>query len=298
MKNIFIIGASGLIGGALYQNLLNKDLSLVGTYSRNKEYNFLKYDILSDDYSIFKDINSEDTVVLMSAYSSPSWISNNKEKAKLLNSTKTKKLIDCLKPRNPKFIFMSSVEIFDGETGSYKESDQGNPLNYYGHLKLEIEQYLNDNYENFSIVRTGWNIGLNKKSRCVVQLTYETLMKPNAKMANNNYFSLASSDDTAEAISRLIKNDEIKILHACSDDVISRIELADIIISNSQNGHLMNYLTCEFSEIPYSEPRGRINDLNNTLSREALDMRYYNAYDLIIDKTKYIDKKYSEKIET
>ena len=294
MKKIIIIGASGLIGGALHENLLKKNLSSIGTYSRNKESGFIRYDILSDDYSLFKDIDSEDTVVLMTAYSSPSWIANNKEKARLLNVIKTKKLIDYLNSKNPKFIFMSSVEIFNGEKGSYKESDKGNPLNYYGNLKLEIEKYLNDNYENFSIVRTGWNIGLNKKSRCVVQLTYETLMKPNAKMAIDNYFSLASSDDTAEAIARLIYDDKIKILHACSDEVISRIELADIIISNSKNGHLMDYSTCLFSDIPYSEPRGRLNNLDNNLSKKVLDMEYCNARNLIIDKTKYIDKNHNK----
>ena len=96
-------------------------------------------------------------------------------------------------------------------------------------LKLDIENYLRDEYSNHCIVRTGWNAGLNRKSRCVVELTFETLLKPDAKMAIDN-FSLADVNDTAEGLSKLIKKQDIKIIHLCSDDVISRIDLANTTI--------------------------------------------------------------------
>ena len=41
---------------------------------------------------------------------------------------------------------------------------------------------------NHVILRTGWNVGINKESRCVVSLTYKTLLSENAKMAFNNSF--------------------------------------------------------------------------------------------------------------
>ena len=87
-------------------------------------------------------------------------------------------------------------------------------------------------YKNYCIVRTGWNVGLSQKSRCVIQLTYETLTKPDARMAKDNYFSLANIEDTAEAISNLIENHSTKKIHVCSDEVISRIQLANLILKN------------------------------------------------------------------
>ena len=37
---------------------------------------------------------------------------------------------------------MSSVEVFDGSKGNYREGDHPNPINYYGELKYEVEEYL------------------------------------------------------------------------------------------------------------------------------------------------------------
>ena len=205
---------------------------------------------MNPDYSIFNELTAEDVIFFMTAYSNPNWISENKEKTKLLNYTKTVELIDHLKIKCPKFIFMSSVEVFDGIKGNYLESIP-RPLNYYGMLKRDVEIYLQKNYPNYCIVRTGWNVGLNKKSRCVIQLTYETLMKPNAKMAVDNFFSLAFVEDTAEGLSRLIENNEIKKIHICSNEVLCRKDLADKIINYSSNGSYMKYSECVFDEIPY-----------------------------------------------
>ena len=40
---------------------------------------------------------------------------------------KTINLIKFLKSKSPKIIFMSSVEIFDGNKGNYEENDVPNP---------------------------------------------------------------------------------------------------------------------------------------------------------------------------
>jgi dTDP-4-dehydrorhamnose reductase len=37
------------------------------------------------------------------------------------------------------FIFLSSGEVFDGQTGWYSETDEPNPINVYGQTKLEAE---------------------------------------------------------------------------------------------------------------------------------------------------------------
>ena len=294
MKKIYVVGASGLIGNTLYKKLLKKNFNVIGTYTKNKEEKLIYFDITKSNFKIFENIDKEDVVILMSAYSNPTWIAQNKEQAKLLNYDNTKKLINFLSSKNPKFIFMSSVEIFDGKKGNYQENDITNPLNYYGALKLKIEKHLINNYKNYCIVRTGWNIGLNEKSRCVVELTYETLLKPNAKMAKDNFFSLASVEDTTKVISNLIEGDSIKIIHICSDKVINRVELANIILKHSKHSKKMNYSECFFKDIPYSEPRGRINDLNNNLSKKYFNMIYKDTDKIILDKILYIDKKINE----
>jgi dTDP-4-dehydrorhamnose reductase len=289
MKKHIVIGASGLIGGALLDLLKKESLYSLGTYTSKQEPNLHYFDLTKGDYSIFNDINEGDTFYLLSAYSNPNWIAKNKDQAEDLNYKKTIKFIDFLISKKAKILFMSSVEIFDGTKGDYKEDDYPNPLNYYGELKLKVENYLATQYNDFTIARTGWNVGLNEKSRCVVQLTYETLLNPGAKMAIDNFFSLSSVQDTAEGLYRAANQENLKKIHICSEKKVNRAEMAILVILHSEKGKKMNFDDCLFKDIPYSEPRGRVNDLNNSLSKELLNMNYIDADKLIIDKVKYID---------
>ena len=113
---IFIIGASGLIGKKLYLRL-KKNFNVIGTYNSKKiNSKFVKFDLKKDKISkLHKNIKSGDIFIILSAYSNPGWISKNKKKARLLNITKTKKLIDQVIDLNCKVIFMSSVEVFNGK---------------------------------------------------------------------------------------------------------------------------------------------------------------------------------------
>jgi dTDP-4-dehydrorhamnose reductase len=46
---------------------------------------------------------------------------------------------------NIPFIFLSSGEVFDGKAGWYRETDEPNPINFYGKTKLEGEQLVLQN---------------------------------------------------------------------------------------------------------------------------------------------------------
>ena len=189
---------------------------------------------------------------------------------------------------------MSSVEVFDGTECRYNEKHKPNPLNYYGKLKFDIEKYLKQNVESYTIVRTGWNIGYNSNERCVIRLTYDTILKKNAMMAHDNYFSVIDVEDTSAIlflIGKKLKN-KPKIINICSDEIINRYELAKFIKQNSRAGKKMDFQKCMFKDIKYTEPRGRINDLDNSFSKKLFNFNYKNAYDVILKKIKFIDDLY------
>jgi dTDP-4-dehydrorhamnose reductase len=291
-KNI-IIGASGLIGMALYNSFVKINRPVVGTYTSQQYANekLVYFDLTKEHtYAYLLDIISPiDTIYLMSAYSNPSWIFENQIVAKKLNITGTKKFISLIKEKSPRLIFMSSVEVFNGEKGSYNECDNPEPLNCYGKWKYEIEQYLTHNYENSAIVRTGWNIGMDIQSRCVVALTYDSLLKPKAQMATDNNFSVVSVADTAKALILLGDQPNTKVLHVCSNEAMTRVKLAELICSHSKLSRKMHYKECAFNDIYYSEPRGKLNSLDNLLSKNALGMSYESADQTIINKIKFLD---------
>ena len=135
MEKILILGASGLIGGSVFEILKKDGRHVIGTYSKNKEPELIFFDFVNPDFDVLKSLEPHDNVFIMTAYSNPNWISENKTKAEDLNVRRTKAVIDFLSAKMPRLIFMSSVEVFDGTKGCYVENDQPNPLNYYGMTK-------------------------------------------------------------------------------------------------------------------------------------------------------------------
>jgi dTDP-4-dehydrorhamnose reductase len=74
----------------------------------------------------------------------------NPEAARRINVEATAHLVKL--SRDIPFIFLSSGEVFDGKTGWYGETDEPNPINVYGHTKLEAEQAVLEN-PGHSVVR-------------------------------------------------------------------------------------------------------------------------------------------------
>tara|TARA_B100000575_G_C23058558_1_gene609428 strand:+ start:304 stop:1200 length:897 start_codon:yes stop_codon:yes gene_type:complete len=290
-SRIVLIGGSGLIGSNLNSYLVKKGYKVIATFSKNSNPGMVKFDFTKDNLEkISKDFSEKDIFIILSAYGNPSWIAENKEKAYELNVKHTINLIDQISKIGSKIYFMSSVEIFDGTSKNIVESTKPNPLNYYGKTKFLVEEYLKKNCTNYHVIRTGWNVDINSKSRCVVSLTYKTLLGNKAKMAKDNSFTITHTDDLSASIEKILFKLDKKILHLCSPEVISRIKLADTIIKNSKNGNKMKYEQVLFSEIKYNEPRAKINNLQSENMEFNKYLFFRSPLETIREKVKYLDK--------
>lgn len=287
---IIVLGASGLIGGCLFSLARQEGKKVIGTYCRRKMTGLIRYDMRRECLqNVIPDLNKKDVVYLLSAYSNPSWIFENQNESLKLNVYFTKKLIDEVNNTGARIVFLSSVEVFDGENGNYDENAVPRPLNLYGRMKHEIEEYLAAKDVRSCIVRTGWNVGWSIDQRCVISLTYETLLRPGARMANDNILSIVDVRDTASGLIRICEDDSLKICHLASSPPILRSELASRISVVSRFGKMMNYEVVPFSEIPYTELRGRFNHLNNTLAVSRLCMKFRQPDIIIGEKVDLLD---------
>ena len=289
-SRIILIGGSGLIGSNLNSYLLKKGYKVIATFAKNSNPGMVKFDFTKDNLEkISKDLNKKDIFIILSAYGNPSWIAENKEKAYELNVKYTIRLINQISKIGSKIYFMSSVEIFDGSTNKIVESTKPNPLNYYGKTKFLVEEYLIKNCSNYHILRTGWNVDMNSKSRCVVTLTYKTLLGNKAKMAKDNSFTITHTNDLSASIEKILFKADKKILHLCSNEIVSRVKLADTIMENSKNGDKMNYESVLFSEIKYNEPRARMNNLQSENDELIKNLFFRSPLETIKEKVKYLD---------
>ncbi len=287
---IIIIGASGLIGSNLYAAATAAGQEVIGTYHTVRKDGLVHYDMRSESLrAIVPDLAPGDVVYLLAAYANPSWIYENQAPSRHLNLLATKRVIDEVFEAGARLVFMSSVEVFDGKHGNYSEESVPRPLNLYGWMKFEIEQYLAKGESQSCIVRSGWNVGWILEHRCVIKLTYETLMRPGARMAKDNTFSISDVRDTAEGLLKISENDSLRICHLASTPYVVRTELASLIQSFSKYKNMMAYEVVSFSDIPYSEPRGQYNHLNNTLAISSLGMNFKPPEEIIRQKVELLD---------
>ena len=116
-SRIIIIGGSGLIGGSLNNILLKDGCKVISTYAKNPFPKAVRFDFTKDKLSqISEKFNSKDIFVILSAYSNPSWIAENKDQTFNLNVRSTINLINQISDIGAKIFFMSSVVIFDGSS--------------------------------------------------------------------------------------------------------------------------------------------------------------------------------------
>lgn len=287
---LIIIGASGLIGWELFSAATQAGCRVLGTYADHAKPGLVRFDIRTDSLlKVAPDLGPLDTVYMLSAFSNPSWVYQHPEEARALNVTATRALIDTVSAVGGRLVFMSSVEVFDGLVGGYSEASSPAPLNLYGRMKLEIEQYVEGLSSPFCIVRTSWNVGWSTTQRCVVKLTYDTLLAAGARMAHDNTFSIADSRDTAAGLLALASHPAVKRLHLASSQTLIRTELADLIIATSRRAAEMAYTPTTFASIPYTEPRARLNHLDCSWATTQLGLRFRPAVDIIRDKVRLLD---------
>ena len=81
----------------------------------------------------------------------------NKNKAKKINVTSTKNLVDIIQEITPKieFIHLSTPCIFDGVSGMFTETSIPNPVNYYGITRMDAENEVKKLHE-FVIIRANY----------------------------------------------------------------------------------------------------------------------------------------------
>lgn len=294
---IIIIGGSSLIGQILFKELKKRKFDIIGTYNKSKIKNFVKFNILNDDINKKIDIKKDDVFFMLSAISNPNDVFKDKKNSNDININSTKKIIRKINSKRAKIFFFSSIEVFDGTKENYTERSKPKPLNLYGKQKYQIEKFLISKFKNFTIIRTSFIVGYKSADRCPIKLTYDTIMKPKAKMADDNMFAITCVNDLVNLILIVLKSKKLfskKILHLASPKMIIRFDLASKIKHFSKQKKQMNFEKVKFKDIKFLEKRGRKNSLASVYN-EISSYKFKKLDKIIKEKTLVIDKIYEGK---
>lgn len=135
-----VIGASGLIGGAILRGL---GQAAVGTYRRRAAPGLRPLDA-SDRHAVAALLEGErpDVVYFPAAEPNVDWCEQHPEEARAMNVAPALATLEAARSVGACLVFFSSDYVFDGADGPYDEGAEPRPMSVYGRIKREIEQHV------------------------------------------------------------------------------------------------------------------------------------------------------------
>ncbi len=216
---ILIIGASGLVGGALLERLGPR---AAGT-SRAGRSGLLPLDI-TDREAVARTIErlAPRAVVLAAALTAVDECERDPERSRLVNAEAPRQVAEACRRAGARLVFFSSDYVF-GEGGPHSPDDEPAPLNVYGRHKLEAERAIATAIAGALIVRTcnvygyapaGKNFAMSvlRAARCGQRL----------RVAADQFGNPTAAGDLAAAVVRLLEAGASGIVHLAGPDYVDR----------------------------------------------------------------------------
>jgi len=169
---ILITGGTGLLGQALLK-IAPPDAQLYGTYLPGKPPTtemacpFFPLDVRdpSQVKEIFDQVKPT-AVIHTASIGSVDYSESHREESWAVNVGGTQCVGEECRRYNAKLIFISSNAVFDGNHPLYAENAPVHPINYYGQLKVEGEQWVQASGLAYAIVRPilmyGWHLPIER----------------------------------------------------------------------------------------------------------------------------------------
>jgi dTDP-4-dehydrorhamnose reductase len=199
------------------------------------------------------------------------------EKAYLVNAVAVRNIAQHCRDYNTTLIHLSTDYVFDGMgTQPYKESDDTNPVNYYGFSKWMGEQFASQHNPKTIIIRTSWVYSEhgNNFVKTMLRLMRE---RSAINVVSDQVGSPTYAADIAETILSIIlagemhNNKHAGIYHYSNDGAISWFEFATAIRD-------LKKLNCIVNPIPTTDyPTPARRPLYSVMNKEKIQSTFQIA---------------------
>ncbi|PZP41558.1 MAG: NAD(P)-dependent oxidoreductase, partial [Pseudopedobacter saltans] len=160
-----------------------------------------------------------DIIIHAAANSKPDDCEIHQASAFATNVSTTETLLQLAYTTKSRFIYLSTDFVFDGNSGLYSESDQRNPINYYGKTKLLSEDLVMQYNYSFSIIRTVLVYGKPLSGRQnILSIIYNKLKnKESIQLVNDQFRTPTYIKDLVWAIIQILQLNKTGIWHISGD---------------------------------------------------------------------------------
>ena len=235
---IIITGGSGLLGQ--YLNIyLNREHSIFTVYNNSvgncTEYNSLKTDLNNTYYlsEVIKEFRP-DILIHTAAVSRPEECDKlSYEYVIKINYNLTKLLSEYCNKIKCRLIFTSTDLVYDGDTNKIQdESSIPKPVSLYAQTKLDSENFIRENCNDYLILRTSllYGIGLNGSSCNFHNMLISFKKGEKVRLFYDQYRTPLSLHNSAEIIDEIAKSDIKNVtMNFGGSERISRSELGEMV---------------------------------------------------------------------
>jgi dTDP-4-dehydrorhamnose reductase len=264
MKNLLFIGASGLIGTS-FLDRYKKKYNIVYTHNKNRFKKSIKFDVKKNKISyLMKKCNPLNTVIYAPSISNHSNVFKNQKISNLINVKCNINQLKQLRGLKCKLIFLSTQMVYNGKKGYYKETDLTKPILLYAKQKLEIENYIKNNINNYLILRLSKVIGIKKDKKDPINNFIKQIKKDNSyKLATDQYSNFLYIDDLIKILEIGIEKNITGIFNVGGNLRASRFDFYTQILKQNKIKKFNHKIKkCEMDDLNFQEKQPKDTSLN------------------------------------
>lgn len=222
MKDVLIVGASGLVGRLLFSRLGRR---AEGTCFQTVDPSMHRLDV-TDAQAVREMLQARSPahVIMTAAYTNVDGCEADPARSYQVNVEAVRSVAAACQEISANCVFFSSDYVFGGENGPHKVDEPAAPLNVYGHHKVEAERIVAASCTRHLIVRTcniyGWQPqGMNFVMACWRRgIDGEAMRVPIDQFGNPT-----DAEDLARAMEIALDRQLQGTLHLAGPDYVDRL---------------------------------------------------------------------------
>jgi len=228
-----VTGSAGLVGRHVVKDLVDLGDTVYSAFHTSKPEHGIPTNMdLSSEEKIKKIVEevNPDAIIHLAAITDVDLCEKEKDLAMKINGHATKIISEQAARQKAFFVYVSTDYVFDGKTGMKKESDQTNPINYYGKSKLEGEKSVMNLASSWCIARTSTPYGLHPTKKSFPIWVANNLKDNNEiKVLVDQFTSPTYVPNLSRMLIELAKKQIVGIIHLGGATRISRYEMAELV---------------------------------------------------------------------
>ncbi len=210
-----------------------------------------------------------DVIINCAAYTAVDACEENQDLSMQINGEAPRTLAQSSKQNQARLIHISTDYVFSGNKPvpqAYTEFDTVDPISQYGKSKLAGELAVQENCNNYLILRTAWLYSAHGPNflKTMLRLTVRE-PKRQLKVVDDQYGSLTWSYTLAQQIQVLLDQNVTGIMHTTSEGYSTWYEAACYFLEKMNVPH--NIIPCSTKEYPTPARR----PINSILANTQLD---------------------------